>query len=59
MLANLHISNSNEEVAVVAVGIFFLIGVSNLIGINRSLKYQKSDFMDRLEHVEKEKIPKS
>ncbi|MDO6389727.1 hypothetical protein Q4E40_06285 [Pontibacter sp. BT731] len=59
MLANLLISNSNEKSAVSLVGIFFLIGIGNLIGIRRSIKSQKSDFLDRLGLLEKEKTPKS
>ncbi|PVY40927.1 hypothetical protein [Pontibacter virosus] len=59
MLTNFLISNSNEALAEVAVGLFFLIGLGNLIGICKSLKSQKSDFLDRLALIEKEKTPKS
>ncbi|MCX2739418.1 hypothetical protein [Pontibacter anaerobius] len=59
MLINSLISAPNEEITMAAIGVFFLIGVSNLIRVNKSLKNQRTDFLDRLVLAEKDRIPKS
>ena len=58
VLVTLLINNTNEKLAALAAGIFFLIGVGNLLGISRSLKSLKSDFLARLELIEEVKTLK-
>jgi len=54
MLINSLINSPNEKYTVAMIGIFFLIGIGNLIGVNRSLKRQKTNFLAGLKLFEKE-----
>lgn len=59
VLINYIYTNPEDDFQLAAMVLFFLIGIGNLIGINRNLKRLKINFLNNLEIAVKAKIPKS
>jgi hypothetical protein len=54
ILINSLISMPNEALTVATISVFFLIGIGNLISVNKRLQRQRTDFLGRLELIEEE-----